>query len=73
MQYTNYINQYNAQKEREQQLVNQYNQKPVHNRPKALWASTTVSKHSVHKIDVVETVIGCIIVAVILVASMFLN
>ena len=73
MQYTDYINQYAAQKEREQQLVNQYNQKPVHNRPKALWAANSVTKHSVHKIDVIETVIGCVIVAVILVASMFLK
>ena len=73
MQYTDYINQHHAQKEREQQLVNQYNQKTVHNRSRHLWTANSVSKHSAHKIDVIETVIGCIIVAIILVASLFLN
>jgi hypothetical protein len=73
MTYTDHIKAYNARVEREQQLVNQYNQKPVHNRPKALWAATTVSKHTKYKHDVWEAVAGCVIVAVILVASMFLN
>lgn len=45
MQYSEYITNYQAQKEREAQLVQKYSDKPKVAPTKALWSVTTVERH----------------------------
>jgi len=75
MQYSDYISQYQARREREQQLVNQYNQQPTGTRKQNLWM-VGMERHSTFKItgkEFFEVLIGMGIVGLILVASIVLG
>ena len=75
-QYTDYISQFNAQKERQAQLVQKYNQEPKMPYNRFIWASTTVEKHRVHGIqpsDVVKAIIAVLGAGLFLVLSILLG
>ena len=60
-QYSDYMTNYHAQREREAQLVQHYSQRPESPANRFLWASTTVERHSIHTItasDVFKTIIA---------------
>lgn len=62
-----------ARKEREAQLVGQYNQKPVsQNKPLWLLDVEKVSSDSVNRQEVIEAVLGIILVAVLLGIAIFI-
>ena len=74
MKYHDYIANYNARREREQQLANQYNQKPEGRRVQNLWM-VSMEKHSGNNVTVVEIakiIFGIAIVAAILILSIWL-
>jgi hypothetical protein len=74
MQYHEYIANDNARREREQQLTNRYNQKPVENRVQNLWM-VGVEKHTSHNItavDVIKILIGLATAGGILILSILL-
>lgn len=73
MQYTDYIKSYNDRVEREQQLVAKYSQTPIINRHKGLWMATTMSKHTKHKLDVIEAILGVLMAGGIIVASVLIG
>lgn len=78
--YSDYMNQYQATKERQDQkqaqLVQQYSQRPESPANRFLWASTTVEKHNMHNIttsDVVKAFIGVLIAGGLIVLSIILG
>ncbi len=74
MQYTDYIKSYNDRIEREQQLLAQYNQKPIQAKNRCLWMRD-IEQHSTHNITAshVFSIIGGIVLAgIILIASIWL-
>lgn len=74
MQYTDYIALYNARREREQQLIDNYNQKPAEHRVQNLWMHQ-IEKSDHHRSDVKEmvgVVIGIIAAGFILLLSIWL-
>ena len=74
MQYHDYIANYNARREREQQLANRYNQKPEGRRVKNLWM-VGVEKHTVHNvtaIDIIKIIGGVLIAGGILILSILI-
>lgn len=74
MQYTDYLAADHARREREQQLLKVYNEHPVGQRSQNLWMHQ-VDRSSGHKItasDVVWTIVGLAIAAIILILSIWL-
>jgi hypothetical protein len=74
MQYCDYIASDNARREREQQLLSQYNQAPVSERAQNLWMHQ-VERPSVHKItapDIIWAIVGLLGAGVILILSICL-
>ncbi len=63
MQYEDYISLYSAQKEREAQLIEKYNQKPIQATNTFIWASNSIERHTSHSINMTEvaSIIGGII------------
>lgn len=74
MQYTDYIKSYNDRIEREQQLLAQYNQKPVQTTNNFLWAVTSVERHSKtrNEVQVLKIIAGTLLAGSILVLSIWL-
>lgn len=74
MQYYEYIQNDNARREREVQLANQYNQKPEGQRVQNLWmiGVEKQSKHNITGKEIAEIIIGLIIVASVLLLSIWL-
>lgn len=69
--YEQYIKSYNDRVEREQQLINQYNQRPEQLQNRFLWAVTSVERHSKtkHGVEVLKIIAGVLLAGGILVAS----
>ena len=51
MQYSDYIAQYEAQKEREAQLVSKYSDKPKHAPVRALRLMNSMERHTNHNVE----------------------
>jgi hypothetical protein len=60
MQYNDYIALYQAQKEREAQLVSKYSDKPEPVLNKALWSITTVERHDYTHGHTMLQLIACV-------------
>lgn len=78
--YSDYMNQYQATKERQEQkqaqLVQQYSQRPERPANRFLWASTTVERYHVHNItpsDVFKTVLAVLGAGLFIVLSIILG
>ena len=74
MEYSAYIQNDNARREREIQLANQYNQKPEGKRVQNLWLHS-VKKQPQRMItgrQIIEVIAGLIIVTLIILASIWL-
>jgi hypothetical protein len=59
MQYNDYIALYQAQKEREAQLIDKYSQTPEPAVNKALWSITSVERHKCPDIRLWLRVLAC--------------
>lgn len=74
MQYTNYIALYNARREREQQLIQKYDQHPAGLHVQNLWLHQ-VEKSTSHKInpkEIVGAIIGIAAAGIVLLLSIWL-
>ncbi len=72
--YSENLMDYHDRKEREQQLVAQYNQRPVQATNNFLWAVTSVERHSKtrNEIEVLKIIAGALLAGSILVLSIWL-
>jgi len=71
-EYTDYMSQYNAQREREAQLIEKYNQTPEMPANRLIWQSNTVEKYTAHGLtngDVAKAVIGIALAGLILIIA----
>lgn len=74
MQYTDYISQYHARHEREQQLVAKYNQRPAGQRVQNLWlhqVDKTVS-HAITGKELFQVIAGLLGAGFVLLLSIWL-
>lgn len=74
MQYTDYIALYNARREREQQLIQRYDQKPAGQRVQNLWLHQ-VQKSTSHKLqsrEIAGAIIGIAVAGIVLLLSIWL-
>lgn len=78
--YSDYMNQYQATKERQEQkqaqLVQQYSQRPESPANRFLWASTTVENHTrytITPVDLFKAIIGVLLVGLFIVLSIILG
>lgn len=74
MQYHDYIAAHNARREREQQLLNKYDQKPVEQRVKNLWLHQ-VDRQVNYKVtagNIIYISAGLLMVGIILLLSIWL-
>lgn len=72
--YEQYIKSYNDRVEREQQLVNQYNQRPEQLQNRFLWTVTSVERHSKtrNEIEVLKIIAGVLLAGAVLVVSIMI-
>ncbi len=74
MEYSTYISNYNAQQERQAQLIAKYNQTPIHQQNRFLWAVTSVERHSKtrNEVQALKIIAGTLLAGSILVLSIWL-
>lgn len=73
MQYHEYIAQYNARRERAEQLLNRYDQKPIEQRAQNIWLHQVDKKVTI-KItgnEILQIIAGLIMVGFILLLSIW--